>query len=588
MATVPKSGTNVSFIAGIPWFNDYESTRWFDNHSDQRAFFDKQDTVHTMKTATFLKPDGQPRVAIDKNIDHLQGVNYMMFQNDTTTNKWFYAFVTYLEYENRQTTWAYFEIDVMQTYMFDMDIKPSFVAREHQKLWTKNDNPVRHTMDEGLDYGSSYENVYAQHILPDYEIKWMVIVATGQLHKDGGIEPVQIGIPQPLTYYLVPFTYYEDDVFTFMMEGKDEDDPVSPPAKVMKDLYEGEEAQDGIVSIYVTESIGVDYDIKGGKDSPITIVFPENSKGTVVKVSDTYMIYVEKVPAFTSTKKKVLSNKYSKFKDVKESKLLMYPYTVTVIDDFKGNRMEVRNEDINGMELALRLKGSIGLSNKISWGIDNYNRMDDAGYNDKVVSNETSIINQNPTDVPIVNDMLSAFLQGNRNSLEQQKSNAVTSGLLQTAGGVAQGVTGGPIGMAMGASTVAGAVTNTRQQMHDMNAKIEDIDNQPPSLSKMGSNTAYDYGNQYHGVWVIQKQIKDDAISRLEDFFHMYGYKSNRLKDPNLTTRKHFNYIETRSAIIQGKIANDDLNQIKTIFNNGVTLWHTDDVGNYKLDNEVK
>jgi hypothetical protein len=40
-------------------------------------------------------------------------------------------------------------------------------------------------------------------------------------------------------------------------------------------------------------------------------------------------------------------------------------------------------------------------------------------------------------------------------------------------------------------------------------------------------------------------------------------------------------------ASIQGNFNNEDLNELKAIFDNGITLWHTDDIGNYSLDNGV-
>lgn len=589
MATVPLSGTKIEFLSGIPWANDYESTRWFGGLSDQRDYFSKQPVVHRMNRANIVKIDGSHRIPVNTNIDNLWGVNYVMFENESNNPKQFYAFVTHLEYENRGTTWAYFEIDVMQTWQFDFVFQPSYVVREHQNLWESDGSPVVNTADEGLAYGEDYDTVNMQHVLPDGNIKWMVIVSTGLLHGDNAkdVEATYIGIPQPLSYYIIPFRG-NDEAIKVLVEG--EDFPISPPQKVLSNLYEKDSAVNNIVSIYMTESIGVDYEVNENGSSPTTIELSTlaDVSGQVVGGSE-YMLYVENVSGFTAKDKKVLNNKYDNFKDVKESKLLMYPYALTIVDDFKGNRMVVKNENIYDGSLTLLLKGSMGISNKTSWGVKHYNHdPHSTSYNDDIYSNEHAIINNNPTDVPIVNDMLSAFLQGNKNSMEQQKSNAITSAFLQSAGGIASAAAGGPMGMAFGALSVTGSIANTRDQLQGLQAKKKDIENMPPQIAKMGSNTSYDYGNGYEGVWVIQKQVKDEEIERLEDFFHMYGYISNRVKRPALKTRDHFNYVETRSCIIHGNMNNDDKTQIKTIFNNGITLWHTNDVGNYDLANGVR
>ena len=58
------------------------------------------------------------------------------------------------------------------------------------------------------------------------------------------------------------------------------------------------------------------------------------------------------------------------------------------------------------------------------------------------------------------------------------------------------------------------------------------------------------------------------------------------VKVPNLHTRKSFNYVRTIDCNITGSIPDIYLNKIKEIFNNGVTLWHINDIGNYSANNE--
>ena len=54
----------------------------------------------------------------------------------------------------------------------------------------------------------------------------------------------------------------------------------------------------------------------------------------------------------------------------------------------------------------------------------------------------------------------------------------------------------------------------------------------------------------------------------------MYGYKVNSVKIPNLTGRKNWNYIKTIGATIHGYFPDNDLKELKQMFDNGVTLWH--------------
>lgn len=58
----------------------------------------------------------------------------------------------------------------------------------------------------------------------------------------------------------------------------------------------------------------------------------------------------------------------------------------------------------------------------------------------------------------------------------------------------------------------------------------------------------------------------------------MYGYKQNKvLPIFNMTrSRYYFNYIKTIGCNITGDIPRKYLNKLKSIFDNGVTLWHAD------------
>lgn len=68
--------------------------------------------------------------------------------------------------------------------------------------------------------------------------------------------------------------------------------------------------------------------------------------------------------------------------------------------------------------------------------------------------------------------------------------------------------------------------------------------------------------------------IKSQFARCIDDFFSMYGYKTNRVKIPNLENRTNWNYVKTIDINLLGDIPQKDLQKIKDIYNNGVTLWH--------------
>jgi len=597
MATVPLSGTNIRLMSGVPFNNDYKNTRWFDTVSQQTSYFLSKPVTYTENDHTFQRIEGRHFVKVNKSIDELWGTNYMMFQNSNYNTKWFYGFVTKLEYVQRNMTYVHFQIDVFQTWKFEMNFKPSYVVREHCPLWELDGSPVVNTIDEGLDYGQHYETVQVTNYRPSEDIMFLVIVAKENMHQPAGLQivPNYNGMPQPLTYYIVPFRLVGNEPIV-MMDGEPIGD-LSDVLLTLKVLSSSEVAVNNIASLYVTDYVGKDLAVGGG-----TVSFDSESF-EVAHISDNKngnirVMWVKNINEYES-KFTNLGNKYDGFESVKESKLMMYPYCVTVLDDFKGNRITVKNEHIKDRDLNIRVMGSLGTSHKTSYSVDNYLIDNGLMYDDMVsMALENAIISNNPNDISVISDYLSAYLQGNRNTIENQKSAIMWNG---TIGALTGGAVGGaqstwvskggmmanPIGVgAAGLQTVTG-VGNAIIEMQGIQAKQKDIDNTPAQMVKMGGNTAFDFGNSLTGIYIVKKQLTREYREKLEDFFNMFGYKVDRVKIPNFKTRRYWNYVQTLNCNIIGNMNNDDLTELKRVFDNGITFWHTEDVGNYALENEV-
>ena len=68
--------------------------------------------------------------------------------------------------------------------------------------------------------------------------------------------------------------------------------------------------------------------------------------------------------------------------------------------------------------------------------------------------------------------------------------------------------------------------------------------------------------------------IKAEFAKIIDDYFSMFGYKTNEVKIPNLTGRQNWNYVKTIDCNITGNLPQQDLQEIKDMFDNGLTIWH--------------
>lgn len=81
-----------------------------------------------MDGCTYQRKDN--RIYYDGKFDDLIQYNYVMYQNEGFSNKWFYAFITNMNYVNTETTSIEIATDIFQTWQFDIIYKESFIERE--------------------------------------------------------------------------------------------------------------------------------------------------------------------------------------------------------------------------------------------------------------------------------------------------------------------------------------------------------------------------------------------------------------------------------------------------------------------------
>lgn len=146
MFIAPDSTLKV--LQDIPINNTYKNTIYFANKSDQQAYFSNM-SKYTYINYSYLKE--QKKIRVGTKADNLYNCNYLMYQNTAYGSKWFYAFITKVEFINNTCSEISFEIDVMQTWLVDDDyfMKPSFVEREHSYTDNAGDNIVTETLDLG-------------------------------------------------------------------------------------------------------------------------------------------------------------------------------------------------------------------------------------------------------------------------------------------------------------------------------------------------------------------------------------------------------------------------------------------------------
>ena len=152
MAYVEPNST-VMLLRHIPLEPDYEHTVRLAAGAQSGAF--SAYAKYTISKNTYQRVNRNTfRVGIVA--DNLYDCNYMMFQNTAFGSKWFYAFITKVNYINNECTEIEYMIDSFQTYAYDYDVGACYVEREHAETDAIGDNIVA----EGLECGDYIHDNY--------------------------------------------------------------------------------------------------------------------------------------------------------------------------------------------------------------------------------------------------------------------------------------------------------------------------------------------------------------------------------------------------------------------------------------------
>lgn len=168
--------TKVYILKGIPLDNTYEHTVAYSDANKQLTEFLKYKKFELEKLSYQRVGAGLMRVEL--KYEQMYDCNYMLFQNTSYGNKWWYAFITGVAYVNNTVCEISYEIDVMQTWCFDYEFMQSFVDREHMDpAIDRPENFANHNFQpEGLETG--YEPLITGSYFMGGNLRSIMIMAT--------------------------------------------------------------------------------------------------------------------------------------------------------------------------------------------------------------------------------------------------------------------------------------------------------------------------------------------------------------------------------------------------------------------------
>lgn len=311
-----------------------------------------------------------------------------------------------------------------------------------------------------------------------------------------------------------------------------------------------------------------------------------------------------------------------------EPKLYTFPFRYFMITDYMNTPLVIKPELCENKTLKLRVKATnIATESKYNLYVNGYK----GDYN----GNLNGIVNNSPLMLPVLSSAYSQFLatssasfnQGNINAMlendltlkqglatnslnyRQNTTNNYMQSISSGLGAIASllslnfgGVVNGAMGVVQSGinqhfNTLSNNLNNSQLKEQNKlsnfevssmaNAKTTDLLNTPNSIKTSGNDTLFNLVNSNRKIDIIEFGLDFRYKHRIYDYFVKYGYKVNKWEKINVNSRRYFNFIKTNTCNIVGdEIPHEYLEEIKDIFNRGVTIWHIDNganVGDYSV-----
>ena len=515
----------------------------FSNATAQYNYFSSLPKL-TVDNFTYQRKDGTIR--FPENFDDLISYNYVMYRNDAYSNKWFYAFITGMEYLNDNVTAIAIKTDVWQTWQFDLTYKRCFIEREH----VNDDTIGKHTLPENFETGEyvlngTPTNFGINQTIGDY----CLVIDVSMIENPGTNQtltyswtgsqttPTQFNNGIPTGLYHIVLGYNSS---------------IMPSPRDLIDVYDKAGLGNAIQNVYILPKVLLG-SVQTGLTIETTGSAPVGSVGGLAM--PTYSTGVTNIATATYTRPSTI-NGYAP----KNNKMFCYPYNFINVSNNAGTTLPYRYEDFSS-GVSFTVEGVLTPSGEVKAKPDNYKNIasTDNAYDYSI----------NGAKYPTCGWTTDSYTNWQTQMALNQRVEMENAGI----------------------STIANIIRPAKSMSEFMgNAGIGMLNYLEKAQSLYAQQgTANVVPDQVHGnlnsgdiVWsklksqftFLPMSIKREYAECIDEFWNVFGYRVNRVKLPNITGRRNWNYVKTVGCYIEADIPQGDLQEIKEMFDKGITLWH--------------
>lgn len=521
-----EPNTVVRLLNDIKLNNKYTDTINFGTINAQTSYFSEK-TKHTLERNTYQRVNnGVFRCGL--NADLCYDCTYMMFQNTNYGNKWFYAFITKVEYVNNNMCNIYFELDTLQSYWFDFEFNQCFIEREH----VSDDSIGNYTLEENVNTSSEWQKVDEGFLnLSDLLYADVYTKETIELEDLQVINGVLCGLP----IHTNQTSGAEKDTIQHYVNTGDENKLI--------DIYSYPKTNINVLSV------ALNYTLNGGYT-------PKNNKLYTAQFN-----------------KCVLTDLQANSTNLYYERSSNENHNIAInIDKAIVPTPIIQATPINYNSYSNDYSSSLTIKEfpKVIWSGNAYQQW--LAYNS--MKNNLAMVG---TTVQAVAGVAGGSLSAGMGTAMVGAGVASGNPLLAMSGAtqIAAGTITAGTSIANGVVNQASILNERTVQKHNGNKVYGSAD----SCNLL-------IGKRAFGIYLIQVSQPKEYLEMADCYFEMFGYKVNRIKTIDYNNRPFWNYVKTCGCTINGRLPADVSTIICSIMDNGIRFWHNgDNIGNYNLNN---
>ena len=496
----------------------------------------RKNQIASLGNCSFLRPTGT--ILVEIPYDTCLNANYIAFQNPDYSNKWFFAWIDDVIYKGDKNSELKFTIDAWSTWYDQWTRKTCYVIREH----TNDDTIGNNLVPENIDVGDVIQEQVTEDSSYGNSSYWVAVASNWRIEDNSTDSDGK---------QFAGITVYDNTVFgteIFLIKINTYTDFSNLALFILRTNNDGHIAD--IQNIFIVPDVAITQSqltSHTASTGGISFTFYTMGYTTTAK---TFNTTITKRTSFTGL-------------TVKNNKCFCYPYNYLFVTNNQGSHNIYKYEDFSTSNCVFENQFSISIGGSGRVVPKNYKGMSE---ND----DEALPLGKYPTCAWSSDAFINWLTQNSVNL-------AVNTGM--SIASIATNKTASPTETGMSiAGSIAGIIGDFRQ------ASLL------PNISGGQATGDVIWATDRNCFSFREMRVKNEFMRIIDDYFTRFGYATKRLKTPNITGRKYWNYIEISSSdeIGTGNVPIKYMDIINNACRKGVTIWHDHNyLGDYSQNNII-